>query len=114
MSSSGAKFQPYRKHVIMCVGESCSSPEVSGSLYEALKERLKALGLHQGPERIHRSKSSCLGVCQGGPVAVVYPEGVWYQGLDRDKIERVIQEHLIQNQPVAECVFHQLSEKPGE
>ena len=108
MNSETPHISFYRKHIIMCTGDKCSTPDLNVPLYEELKEKLKAQGLTQGPNRIHRSKSSCLGVCEGGPVAVIYPEGVWYHHLDSSKLERVIKEHFIEDQPVSEFVFHHL------
>ena len=96
---------PYRKHVFVCTGPRCA-PESSPALYEHLKNRLKELGLSAGPERIHRSQAGCFGVCQGGPILVVYPEGVWYHHVTPEKLERIIQEHLLKNQPVQEFIFH--------
>jgi len=97
---------PYRKHVFVCTGPRCA-PESSPALYAHLKERLKELGLVEGPERIHRSQCHCFGVCQGGPIVAVYPEGVWYHHVSPEKLERIIQEHLVGNRPVEELLFHQ-------
>ena len=101
MESAKPKLFPFKKHIFMCTGSKCA-PEISPALYEWLKNRLKQLGLGLGPERIQRSQSQCLGVCQGGPLAVVYPDGVWYHGLDEGKLEKVIQQHLIGDKPVEE------------
>lgn len=92
---------PYKRHIFLCTGTKCA-PETSSSLYMWLKERLRELDLGAGPQRVQRSQTQCLGVCQGGPLAVVYPEGVWYHHLDKEKLERVIQEHLIAGRPVEE------------
>ena len=98
-------FRPYKKHVLVCTGERCA-PETSPALYTGLKARLKELSLHEGPCRIQRSQCQCLGICQDGPIAVVYPEGVWYHHVTPEKMERIVQEHLIGGEPVEEYAFH--------
>ena len=96
-------LKPYKRHIFVCTGTRCA-PEQSPALYRKLKERLKELGLHEGPERIQRSQCHCFGICEAGPLAVVYPEGVWYAHLTPELLERVIQEHLIAGKPVVEAV----------
>ena len=99
------ELQPYQRHILVCTGLRCA-PEFSPALYQHLKVRLKELQLHEGRARIQRSQCQCLGICQDGPIAVVYPEGVWYHHLNAEKIERVIHEHLVQGRPVQEYAFH--------
>ena len=107
MENNPAKVSPYKRHIFICTGTKCA-PEKSPGLYQWLKTRLKDLNLPQGSERIQRSQSQCLGVCSGGPIAVVYPEGIWYHDLNETKLERVIQEHLIQGKPVEEYVLYRI------
>ena len=101
MENDKPELQPYKKHIFVCTGPRCA-PETSEALYKQLKGRLKELGLHEGAEKIQRSQCHCFGICKGGPLAVVYPEAVWYQELNSEKMEQVIQKHLIGNQPLEE------------
>ncbi|MCX7664382.1 MAG: hypothetical protein N2112_02415 [Gemmataceae bacterium] len=97
----------YQRHVLLCVGDQCCSPAEGQAAWEALKSELKnkGLSLSQAPNACYRTKAGCLRVCKSGPIAVVYPEGVWYHSMTADRIPQLVQQHLIEGQPLADLVF---------
>jgi (2Fe-2S) ferredoxin len=103
MTSENAS--PYfQRHIFFCLNErknneSCCAQQGAQAAFDHCKARVKTLGL-AGPGQVRVNKAGCLDRCSGGPVAVVYPEGVWYSYVDTDDIDEIVESHLKNGQVV--------------
>ena len=107
-------MEPYRRHVLVCTGSFCSQDRAGRGVYAQLAQLLERHGLLFGPTRVKRSETPCLGVCAGGPIVAVYPEGIWYGGVTAERLERIVKEHLLGGCPLRELVFHELKPPPND
>jgi (2Fe-2S) ferredoxin len=94
----------YERHIFFCLnqrdnGEACCADHDAHGAYEHCKKRVKQEHLN-GPGKVRVNKSGCLDRCAGGPVAVVYPEAVWYTYVDHSDIDEIVESHLKNGRPV--------------
>ena len=95
----------YHRHVFLCTGPNCCTPEVGQAAWEMLKKTLKDQGLGTGPNACYRTRVGCLRICCHGPTMLVYPEGAWYHGMTEERIPQFVQQHLVENKPIRDWIF---------
>lgn len=94
----------YRHHIFFCLnqrdnGEACCAQHDAQAAFDRCKAAVKNAGL-AGPGGVRVNKAGCMDRCAGAPVAVVYPEGVWYTFVDGADVDEIVDSHLRNGQVV--------------
>ena len=94
-------MEGYTRHVLVCTGGFCSPDRRGREIYSELARLLQREGLLFGPTRVKRGETPCLGVCAGGPIVVVYPDGIWYAGVTPALLERIVVDHFVNGKQIS-------------
>ena len=108
---SSLALDKVRRHFIFCAGPKCCSTEEGEAVWKHVKARMVEQKVKESG--VFRTKAACLRVCREGPIALVYPEGVWYRLASKEACDRIIDEHLIGGRPVTEFIIS-VSPLPGK
>jgi len=103
-------MRPYGRQILICENGDCADSQAASQLQRRFAELARAHRLNKlrNPERVKCTLTGCLGVCGGGPILVVYPDGIWYHHVDAAALERIVNEHILHDRPVEELIFHRL------
>jgi (2Fe-2S) ferredoxin len=103
-------MQPYGRQLLIGEHGDCAPPEAAQRLAAHFRALARGHGLTtlRNLQRVKCTLSGCLGVCAGGPILVVYPDGTWYHYVDDALLERILTEHLLADRPVEAHIFHRL------
>ncbi len=115
LAASAVGVPSARRHIFLCCDQTkpkCCERDASLEAWSYLKKRLKELGLSESGG-VARTKANCLRICEGGPIAVVYPEGAWYGGCNPDVLEQILKRHLIEGEIVDEALICLKRLEPG-
>lgn len=98
-------------HLLLCATPTkalCCDPALGVASWSRLKELVRSLGL-EDPTRpegvVLRTKADCLRVCQGGPILLIWPEGVFYGGVTPERVERIVREHIVAGKPIDDWII---------
>ena len=92
----------YKRHVFVCTSGKTCPQDGAEEVLSTMRAEIAARGLKQ---EIRINKAGCLDQCGNGPVAVVYPEGIWYAHLKPEDCLEIVQKHLIGGDPVERCLY---------
>jgi NADH:ubiquinone oxidoreductase subunit F (NADH-binding)/(2Fe-2S) ferredoxin/Pyruvate/2-oxoacid:ferredoxin oxidoreductase delta subunit len=98
----------YRSHILVCGGTGCTSSG-SAQILERFDEKLKEHGLDK---EVGVVKTGCFGLCEAGPVVIVYPEGTFYSHIKVEDVDEIVAEHLLKGRIVRHLVYHEKGEQP--
>ena len=95
----------FSRHVLLCTGPACCTEKEGIEAWEELKKQIKEQGLTSGDNACYPTKVGCLRLCESGPIATVYPEGIWYANMSKSNIGAFVKNHLVDGMLLEDLVI---------
>ena len=97
----------YRSHVLVCGGTGCHSSG-SADIIGRFNSEIKAHGIEKEVQVV---QTGCFGLCEVGPIVIVYPEGAFYSRIKADDVPEIVSEHLVKGRVVKHLLYsHSIEE----
>lgn len=100
------KMMEYKRHMLVCTGPRCTEDGEAQVLFDTLGDKFKAAGIAKGELRVKRTRTSCFATCKSGPVMCIQPDGIWYYNVTPENLDRIIDQHLVNGEPVEDLIYH--------
>lgn len=100
------KMMNYKRHLLVCVGPRCTEEAEAQDLFDQLGDKFEAAGIAKGELRVKRTRTTCFATCKSGPIMCVQPDGIWYYNVTEKNLDRIIQQHLVNGNPVEDLIYH--------
>ncbi len=98
----------FDRHLLICTKGCCADAAESAELQTTFRKLLGQRTNKQNADHVKVNQSDCLGICEHGPLVVVYPDNIWYHSVTPDVAEQIVTQHLTNDTPLD---HHQLEKR---
>jgi (2Fe-2S) ferredoxin len=107
MENGKSDFKPFARQILVCTDGECIPKKDAKKLIKQFRDEIDVARQAGDIDRTLCTRMGCAGICENGPIVAVWPDGVWYQGVTKKVMKRIVREHLVGGKPVSEQIFYQ-------